>query len=324
MADKIEANFIISENAWNKIQQYAGLAHTEDQNEISGICLVRKIKHPVDDREVWELFEPCILKQENSTSNTILDKEVLPEYYIDMAMKHGDKIRYCWWHSHHTMSAFWSATDQTEIKAWKNSSWSLALVVNLFHDYCLNVTTWDPIEHSEDVPLEIIRNVPEPTAEMIKEYKEKCSDIVHTVSSVYKAGYGYGSYNGQLSMIHSTGIAKDFKLTWDNKNSVQDFLRVFSETKDGLDDLNGEYITDRLQYAEYKTKVQACNKRLKEINARFKIKILTKTKLHEACMHDEPSDFFEYDSNESEMTYESCIAQAEVMEAAEYNAGWIA
>ena len=63
------------------------------------------------------------------------------------------------------------------------------LVINLRQEYCLNVSTWDPVEHSEDVPLEILRDMHEPSKEMIAEYKEKCSDIVHSVSTSYKSGY---------------------------------------------------------------------------------------------------------------------------------------
>ena len=320
MAKDKQPKFIISEDAWNTMQQYAKIAHSKDGNEISGICLVKKTTHPISNKPVWELFDPCILKQENSTTNTILDKDVLPEYYIDMAMKYGDDIRYCWWHSHHTMGAFWSTTDENEIKQWKNSSWSLALVINLHQDYCLNVSTWDPVEHSVDVPLEILRDVPEPSKEMLQEYKEKCSDIVSAVTSkVYKSGYGYTQYNGQLSMIQQPGIPKDLVLKWSGGDNMENYLKVWNESRDGLDDLNGEYITDKVKYAEYKKKIQACNKRLKEVNARFKIKILAKSKLNDACMHKCPEEFFVYDNDETEMAYQHMVAHTE---AVEYNGGY--
>ena len=319
MAKEVKPKFIISENAWNTMQQYARKAHSKDGNEISGICLVKKTKHPVNDKPVWELFDPCILKQENSTTNTILDKDVLPAYYIDMAMKYGDNIRYCWWHSHHTMNAFWSTTDENEIEQWKNGTWSLALVINLFQDYCLNVSTWDPVEHSEDVPLEILRAVPEPSKEMLKEYKEKCSNIVHTTaySGYTKTGYGYGT--NQMSLI-SGGISSNIKLNWNAADTLEDYCKVFKETCEGLDDLNGEFITDKIQYKEYKKKVQGCNKKLKALNAKMSIKILTKVKLHAACMTDSPEDFIEYESKEVEMAYFSAQAAEE---AVAYNGGWV-
>ena len=44
--------------------------------------------------------------------------------------------------------------------------------INLFHEYKLNVHVWDPIEYSEDVRLEVLRNVPKATAKQLKEYDE--------------------------------------------------------------------------------------------------------------------------------------------------------
>ena len=202
----------------------------------------------------------------------------------------------------------------------KNSSWSIALVINLRQEYCLNVSTWDPVEHSEDVPLEILRDMHEPSKEMIAEYKEKCSDIVHSVSISYKSGYGYGNYHGQLSMIGKEP-EKAKTLTWDVNCTKADIMMVFSNTGEWLDDLNGEYITDKVQYPEYKKKIFACNKRLKEVNARFKIRILPKAKLNNACMHTEPEGFFEYDNDETEMAYQTCLAEQEAIEYGGY--GWV-
>ena len=318
-----KAKFIIQLDAWNTMQQFAKIAHDKDGNEISGICLVKRAKHPIDNTDVWELFDPCILKQENSATNTILDKDVLPPYYVDMAVKHGTDIRYCWWHSHHTMDAFWSGTDQKEIEAWKNSSWSLALVINLRQEYCLNVSTWDPIEHSEDVPLEIIRPVPEPSAEMLKEYEEKCSNIVSAVTTSYRPRTGYGYYHnaGQLSMIRSEGIPEDLVLKWNASDTMEPYFKVYNEAVNGLEDLNGEFLIDTIQYADYKKKVQACNKKLKKVNARFKIKILSKQKLITAAATDEPSEFFVFDNDETEMAYMSAVANKEAIEYGGY--GWV-
>ena len=49
--------FIISQKAWDTMQQYAGIAHSKDGNEISGMLIVRKTKHPVTDDDVFELSE---------------------------------------------------------------------------------------------------------------------------------------------------------------------------------------------------------------------------------------------------------------------------
>ena len=220
MADKQDRKFIISEDAWNILQQYAKIAYDKDKNEISGMLCVRKVNHPATNTLVWELFDPVILKQENTGTTTELDKDALTDFYVKTAMVHGEDIRFCWWHSHHTMGAFWSGTDVKEINAWKNDSWSLALVINLFEEYCLNVSTWDPLEHSEDVPLEIIRTMPKPTTKQIKEYEELCDKsepIVatnHNWTSNYKQINQIGIWNKSFKIPKDEPLVSDDKLEW--------------------------------------------------------------------------------------------------------------
>ena len=90
------------------------------------------------------LTNPEILKQENTGATTTLDNTEVSKYMTKWAAKYDGKkvkingktfdilsqIRYCWWHSHHTMEAFWSGTDENEIEAWANKSWTTSLVVN--------------------------------------------------------------------------------------------------------------------------------------------------------------------------------------------------
>ena len=42
------------------------------------------------------------------------DGEKLAIHYSKMIGKHGNNVRHCWWHSHHTMGAFWSGTDDVQ------------------------------------------------------------------------------------------------------------------------------------------------------------------------------------------------------------------
>ena len=106
-------NFIITEKAWNIMQQYAGIAYEKDKNEISGITCVKKVKHPVSGEMVWELFEPIILTQENTGTTTELDGDALRDFYIKAGMKYGKDIRFCWWHSR-----YWSRDRNT----WTNDN----------------------------------------------------------------------------------------------------------------------------------------------------------------------------------------------------------
>ena len=188
------------------------------------LCL-RKIDHPISGDRVWELFDPVILKQENTSTTTELDKDALTDYYVKMGMKHGPETRFCWWHSHHTMGAFWSGTDLNEINAWKNESWSLALVINLFEEYCLNVSTWDPVEHSEDVPLQILRNKPEYTKKQFTEYDELCDKPAPVVVNNYHWANNYkqrnqvGLWSKPKQVINV--LMKDDRLDWTSENTKE-------------------------------------------------------------------------------------------------------
>ena len=119
--------FYISQKNWNKILGYADEAYETEKSEIGGMSVM------VEDADGdWELLHPVILEQEISGGNTVLDKDALAVYYTQQAKKMGNKnYRFCWWHSHHTMAAFWSGTDLTAIDEFNEGDFSFALVVNL-------------------------------------------------------------------------------------------------------------------------------------------------------------------------------------------------
>ena len=107
---KMVPEVFISKNDWKKIIQYAESSYRQFKAEIGGQCVV------VENAEgnFW-LKDPVILKQEVSAGNCDLDEAELAMHYGKMADKYGDDVRHCWWHSHHTMGAFWSGTDNNTI-----------------------------------------------------------------------------------------------------------------------------------------------------------------------------------------------------------------
>ena len=147
---ELENMFYILEKEWYTLQKWAKMAHDEDKNEISGLMTAVPQK---DGR--FKLDDVEILKQENTSTNTELDGDAVSAYM----MKYG--MKYVWWHSHHTMGAFWSGTDTNEIDAWKNNSFSLALVINLREEYVFRVSVWKanglPIQEHYDTNLTIER-----------------------------------------------------------------------------------------------------------------------------------------------------------------------
>ena len=312
MADNQKRNFIISEKAWNTMQQYAGIAYEKDKNEISGIACVKRVKHPVSNEDVWEIFEPVILEQENTGSNTELDGDALRDYYVKSAIKHGD-VRYCWWHSHHTMGAFWSGTDLKEIKAWKNDSWSLALVINLYQEYLLNVSTWEPIEHSEDVPLEIIRNIANPTKKQLKEYDELCSNSIPAI--VNNKWQNYNAYN-QVGMWNKSFEQEPLDITiplqWTNNTKLLPHKELVEQVIKELEDIFSDCVDGTQTYEEYVAGINAMNLSLNKRDARFQIIKITKGKLLDAAMTTTAVEHLDFRDDNTKQVYNEAVTIIDV------------
>jgi len=174
---ELDKLFCITEKDWYKIISWAQIAYDKDKNEISGLATAVPNKDGI-----YTISDIEILKQENTGTNTELDGDSVTEYKMKHAMIHKNpNMKYVWWHSHHTMGAFWSGTDEKEIEAWKNESFSLALVVNLKQEYKFRVSLWKAsgldIETHYDTTLNIIRkdgiNI---TDKMKTQYKSLCEN----------------------------------------------------------------------------------------------------------------------------------------------------
>ena len=313
--------FIISEQCWHIMQQFAGLAYDKDKNEISGLLHVRKGVHPVDGEPVYELFDPIILEQENTGTTTELDGDAIRDYTIKAGMKYGKDIKFCWLHSHHTMGAFWSGTDRNEIEAWKNDSWSISLVVNLKQEYKLNISVWDPVEVSEDVPLEIIRAVPQPTAKQKKEYEKLCSTAKPTVISNYRGykpntGWVHNTVNtNQTSFITQSALTLEDKFEWKNDDTISPYAELIEEVDDRIEEIIDATMQGELLYKDYSEAIDELNKQLKTRNARIKVikidegKVLQKA----ACM--QTWEHIEYHNEDTEKIYDNA-------RTAQYNHTW--
>ena len=259
--EELSKMFYIPEKDWNELQAWATIAYEEDKNEISGLMTAVPQK---DGR--YKLSDVEILKQENTGTNTTLDGDAVTAYKMKYAMKHKNKaMKYVWWHSHHTMGAFWSGTDEKEIDAWENESFSLALVVNLKEEYKFRVSIWKavglPIAQHYDIPLTIEKkNRIKITDKMKTLYKELCEDdsIVH--STVHQGQFGlrngfhsnYKPYNREEHLI------------------VED---AFQQTIEELDKVNDDFMEGGIGVKQWKKKVKKMNSILKNKKHPFSIEI---------------------------------------------------
>ena len=293
--------FYIDKKDWYKLQAWASLDYEEDKNEISGLMTAV----PQEDGRI-KIGDVEILKQENSSTNTELDGDAVTEYTMKYAMKYNNPdMKFVWWHSHHTMGAFWSGTDEKEIDAWKNSSFSLALVVNLKEEYKFRVSFWRmnglPIEQHVDTTLTIER--PEPkihiTDSMKKEYKELCSErasYVQTWNTKWK-------HNTQ-----QLNVWKNHNLVEKNETAIVSEARYGGLLED-VADLQESFLDGTVKIKQIRNELIKINKECKESKFPFKIneKFIKykKTALHNKLMEIMPGDMFEWEDNKTKNEYES-------------------
>ena len=254
--------FYISEKDWYKLQAWATLAYDEDKNEISGLMTAVPQK---DGR--YKIGDVEILKQENTGANTELDGDAVSAYMMKYGMKYNNpEMKFVWWHSHHTMGAFWSGTDIKEIEAWENNSFSLALVINLKEEYVFRVSFWKtnglPIEQHIDTTLTIERKEPKIKIlnSMKKQYEELCSSpqIVTYNRNRYKNGWGVIQHNPNQANL------------WKNENSLN-IERAYAEALEKAEALQDGFVDGTLQIKDWKVHVKEINKVCKDNNLPFKM-----------------------------------------------------
>ena len=280
--------FYIKQKVWDKILGYAEEAYNEHKSEIGGMSVM------VEDKDGdWELQDVVILKQEISSGNTVLEKDALAEYYTKKAMKMGKKnFRFCWWHSHHTMSAFWSGTDITAIDEFNEGDFSFALVINLKGEYKFRVSVWKPVEVHEDVELEIIDTKNKCTKKMKEEVAELCSKPTATYSNYgswkkpgstwndSKTPYSYGYKSHERLLQEAANDPRQESLF--NASFVDnDEKKTFNDVVDDVDELNGDLIEGTISYPIYKESIEELNKELDKENSLYKVELLPEGKKEE-------------------------------------------
>ena len=308
----------IDKECWDKIINYAKAAYHTEKCEIGGMSVVTK-----DKDGDWLIQEPVILKQEIGGTTCDLDKEELAKYYTQMAIKYNKiNFRFCWWHSHHTMSAFWSGTDLSSIDEYGEgeSDLSFALVVNLKEEYKCRVSVWKPVEIHQDVELNIIgaaeTNIP---TDILAEVKAKCE----TRSMVTT----YNRNTKQLSLT-DTRINSKYRYNWNGYKVLEDDLTNIVPSQQEITNFEAKYeyavgkATEYIRQAtigdwsmhKFKKAIKETNKQLDPYG--IQISALTKLELAEFLeMNSEPHEIIETDAKYADIV-------DSMTEMWSYNAGY--
>ena len=256
---ELDKLFYILEKSWYELQSWATIAYDEDKNEISGLMTAIP-----DEDGRYKLSNVKILKQENTGSNTTLDGDAVAEYKMKYAMKYKNKdMKFVWWHSHHTMQAFWSGTDLKEIDAWENDSFSLALVINLKEEYVFRVSVWKAggleINQHYDIPLSIERSAKTKITDKMKTlYEELCDSPTITHYGGFNRGRQMGiSYNN-----HAMNVKQ--------REETLSLEAAYTQTLEKLDNLNDAFMDGSLSFTGLKKEFKKVNTTLKEKSIPFK------------------------------------------------------
>ena len=223
-----DSKFWIHPDDFNQIIAYAASSYNQFKAEIGGQLIVVQ-----DDQGDFILKNPVILKQTVSAGDCTLSATELAMHYASMFAQHGKTVRHCWWHSHHTMKAFWSGTDNATILATPAKDWTISLVVNLKKEYKLRIQFFEPFLHEENVNLNMLTLLNSSDTETDAEVKRLCSPQVTHTTYVQKPvntrtynqeAHGYGSYNGYND--YTDVYALDAYDDYDWRNTTQRMANV--------------------------------------------------------------------------------------------------
>ena len=282
----INPEFFITDKNWDKVINYARSAYDKLKAEIGGMAVMVE-----DELGDWHLHDPEIMKQEVSSGNCHLMKEHLADYYTRAAMKWKDSnFRFCWWHSHHTMDAFWSGTDKTAIEEYSDGDFSFALVVNLNGDYKFRVSMWKPLHKEEDV--ELIKVHTKKIPKKIEEEVLNMCEAETTSISKWKRPANQVSMFGtsEIQRVKSSMSAYNEVNSW-NDSFTPRTNNAYDDAVDMIDKLNGKLISGEITYLDYV-------KSIAEFNQYSEVKLLITKEVELANkIHDPAVMFIDYETD---------------------------
>ena len=298
--EKKDAKFYITRDDWDKVIAYAESSYHQMKAEIGGQMIVVE-----DEDGDFIIKDPVILKQEVSGGNCEMEAEALALHYSKMVGEHGDNVRHCWWHSHHTMAAFWSGTDTSTILANKSHDFTVSLVVNLKQEYKLRIQFFYPFEHEENVTLNFLEDIDEDRDESLDaEVKELCSKSVATITTYNPNTKTYT--NGQQGAFwtaqdetemndYNNGFGVNAYGDGYQQNTHLDMNQIPEDKvkpiNDLIEEIQDKLIDDNCTYEQYLQMRTTVNDSIKGYN--IKMKLMNKEDLEAYVYHYWPEDFLE-------------------------------
>jgi len=184
---------------------YAEIDHyvQNSTGEVSG--LGRIIRGSDNELIVNKIY---LLKQENTSASTDLDKDAVAKLMFDSKDDEGD-LNF-WWHSHVNMAVYWSGTDMDTIKDLGANGYIVATVFNKKREmrsayYQGKNHEFYPEVFADEIPTTILyQSNAAQIEEWSKELEEKSKPKVFTGNSGISRGKGY--YNSFGAWVYSDNV----------------------------------------------------------------------------------------------------------------------
>ena len=296
----------ISNKDWNKIINYARCASDTWSTEIGGMAVTIQ-----DEDGDWTIKDPVIMKQEVSAALCELDKTELAAYYSKMAIKYKNKnMRFCWWHSHAEMGAFWSGTDINTIDEYEDGDLSFALVVNVKEEYKCRVSVWKPFVMHNDVELNILDN--DTKYKVPKSIQRECAEMCTQPKSTW---YNSGTRWNKNGTVTQTSLLKGELSAKDRERSF--ISQAWSQVIEKVDSLNTAFIAGEYGYEKYANQINDLNRRIKKAKLPLEVELIPQGTFEE-LLYVQPWDLVSCDTG-----YEDLDPSESYIDLEQYNRSYI-
>lgn len=182
------ATMVVSVEVWRKLHTYVQLCPIE----ISGFGTISQVG-----ALTFRLEDVFIFEQEASDVHVTVSNEVMHRqlYQLDQAGLKVSTIRFQW-HSHVTMAAYMSGTDEANINNYPGD-WMLSLVTNKFGDYEARLDVLRPLRVT--IPVTAVIEI-DPIEELSYQLK---AEIALKVKGSKRGPFGLYSRQISVSKVRS-------------------------------------------------------------------------------------------------------------------------
>ena len=179
---------------------YQMMAYTKLlDDEINGIGMVEKV-----DRATFRVTELFLLDQTVSKAACTIEPDAIVKLMMQLEKdgKNPSMLRF-WWHSHNTMGAFWSATDENTGKMFGGSEYLISLVSTHSGDMRAKINLYAPVELFVD-NIKIIIEQPCAAPDLLEKCKAEIIEKVKTEKTYFQSQYP----QYQTNLVVTPGEAK--------------------------------------------------------------------------------------------------------------------